>query len=122
MGTPPPRTVIGTVSRLKRGGPKLSEEFYVTPLIKLDAGRYPAGSRPPARAATVRSGACVPAPPTISGGCRGDALDVGGLLGLLLGVLIDGVRGLDDPLEVRLVLRRDEDVRAFGCKGAHAPV
>ncbi len=61
IGTPPPRTVIGTLSRLKRGGPKLLED-YATSLIKLDAGRYPPGSRPPARAATGRSTACVPAP------------------------------------------------------------
>src|SRR5271169_5955104 len=68
IGTPPPRTVIGTPSRLKRGGPKLSKDFYATPLIKLDAGRHPPGSRPPARAATGRSAACVPAPQSLSCG------------------------------------------------------
>jgi hypothetical protein len=28
----------------QRGGPKLSKDFYATPLIKLDAGRHPPGS------------------------------------------------------------------------------
>src|SRR3984893_17265433 len=54
--------------RLKRGGPKLSKDFYATPLIKLDAGRHPPGSRPLARAATGRSAACVPAPRSLSCG------------------------------------------------------
>jgi Omp85 superfamily domain len=40
IGTPPPRTVIGT-----EGGPRPSE-FYAGPLMKLDARRYPLGSRP----------------------------------------------------------------------------
>jgi hypothetical protein len=38
----------------KRGGPRLSEEFCAGPLMKLDARRYPLGSRPLAQAATGR--------------------------------------------------------------------
>ena len=70
VGIPPPRTIIGAVTS-ERTRPKLSRYLQHPPFIVQDAKRRRPVQRPPERAATERSKACVPRPRSWSCECRG---------------------------------------------------